>query len=441
MNKQVVSMIVCSVLLFSSTPVLAGNSDRHGREVLGKTDGWASFASGTTGGAAADEAHVFTAANRTELMQALGGDNATNRMNSTPKIIYVKGTIDINTDDSGKPLGMEDYKDPSYDFQQYLSTYAPEAWGKTEVTGPLEDARARSAKNQKDHIVINIGSNTTLIGVEDNAKIIGGAISVKGVDNVIVRNIEFVAPIDYFPAWDPLDGDEGNWNSEYDGLTIDASTHVWVNQNTFGDGDHTDTESGTYFGRKFMQHDGLLDIKNGSDYVTVSHNLLQDHDKVTLVGSSDTSKIDGGHLKVTFHHNHLKNLSQRTPRVRFGEVHIYNNYYQYNQGSDYDFSYAWGVGVNSKTYAENNFFEFDYEADISKVIGQFKGTSIFETGSIVKTPGGVQRDVDLVKAYNDENSVQLNENVGWEPTLHDHIDTTDAVRGKVRARAGAGKLR
>jgi pectate lyase len=436
MKKKTMSLFVSCMLLLSSTPVLGKGhddggrnkgDDQTGRAVLGQNDGWASFSTGTTGGSAADQAHIFTVKNRTELIQALGGDNATNR--------------NINTDDNGNPLGAQDYKDPAFDFGQYLNTYSPDVWGKKTVTGPLEEARKRSATNQKNRVVINVGSNTTLIGTGKNAKIKGGAFSVKGVDNIIIRNIEFVAPIDFFPSWDPLDGAEGNWNSEYDGLTIDGATHVWVNQNTFGDGDFPDSKSGSYFGREFMQHDGLLDIKSGSDYVTVSYNLLQDHDKVTLVGSSDSSKVDDGHLKVTFHHNHFKNLSQRLPRVRFGQVHIYNNYYEFDQASEYKFGYAIGVGVNSKAYAENNYFDFDYEQDISKIIGYYKGTSIYETGSLVKTPSGMEKDVDLVAAFNAANTIQLNENVGWTPALHDKISPAASVKGQVKGKAGAGKLK
>jgi pectate lyase len=439
-HKKAIAIILGAMMLFSAAPAFGKQPDQVGQEVLGARDGWAAYSTGTSGGAAAKEDQIYTVTNRQELIQALGGDNATNRNNIKPKIIYIQGTIDINTDESGRPLGIEEYRDPAYNLQAYLTAYAPETWGRKKLTGPLEEARLRSAAKQKAYININIGSNTTLIGLGDDARIVGGAFQVKGVDNVIIRNLTFEAPIDFFPGWDPLDGAEGNWNAEYDGLTVDGSTHVWITQNTFGDGEHTDKASGTYFGRKYMQHDGLLDIKNGSDYVTVSYNVLQDHDKVSLVGSSDTSKVDDGRLKITFHHNYYKNLSQRLPRIRFGQVHMYNNYYEFNQASDYDFSYAWGVGVNSKGYAENNYFEFDYEADVSKIIDDFKGTTIYEEGTYVSLPSGLQRDVDLVAAFNAANTVQLNENVGWTPQLHEKIDPTPSVPALVKAKAGAGKL-
>ncbi len=52
---------------------------------------------GTTGGSAADDAHVVVVRNRAELIAALGGDNATNGTNATPKIIFVGGGIDAAT--------------------------------------------------------------------------------------------------------------------------------------------------------------------------------------------------------------------------------------------------------------------------------------------------------------------------------------------------------
>ena len=64
------------------------------RQALPAGDGWAASGTGTTGGSAADDAHVFVVRNRAELIAALGGDNATNRFNATPKIIFINGKIE-----------------------------------------------------------------------------------------------------------------------------------------------------------------------------------------------------------------------------------------------------------------------------------------------------------------------------------------------------------
>src|SRR4051812_47844195 len=81
------------------------------------------------------------------------------------------------------------------------------------------------------------------------------------------------------------------------------------------------------YGAKFEVHDGLLDVTNNADLITVSWNEFRDHDKVNLIGSSNTRLTDRGTLRATFHHNLYENVGQRTPRVRFGDVHVYNNYY------------------------------------------------------------------------------------------------------------------
>lgn len=43
-----------------------------------------------------------------------------------------------------------------------------------------------------------------------------------------------------------------------------------------------------------------------------------------LMGSSDS---DNYNRTITFHHNWFENLNSRVPSFRFGEGHIYNNYF------------------------------------------------------------------------------------------------------------------
>jgi len=433
--KKTVSSILAASLLAMSMSSVSASSINLGREVLEPKDGWAAYGVGTTGGAKADSSHVFTVSNKDELINALGNSD------SIPKIIYIKGTIDFNVDEHNNPIGPEFYADPAYDFNAYLKAFSPQAWGHEKaVSGPLEDARARSQKNQKQQIVVNIGSNTSIIGLGSDAKIIGGSFIMSGVENIIIRNIQFEAPRDFFPQWDPTDGEFGEWNSEYDNVTVTNGTkHVWIDHNAFSDGEHHDKDFGKYFGRTYQQHDGLLDVTNGADYVTISYNVLQDHDKTSLIGSSDSKTSDEGHLKVTIHDNYYKNLTQRLPRVRYGQVHVYNNYYEFNSHSDYEFEYALGVGVKSKIYAENNYFNFDEDIDPGKIIKDWKGTSIYEEGSFVngKSSGS---EVDLVAAHNISSSIKLDENVGWKPTLYTKIQPTQSVPALVKAKAGTGKI-
>jgi len=125
----------------NGVPAQAAEPPDLGHQVLPANDGWASFSTGTTGGSAADDAHVFTVTNRSELIQALGGDNKKNATNATPKIIQVQGTIDGNVDDANQPLSCANYADPAFTLDAYLAQFDPAVWGKQPVAGPLEDAR------------------------------------------------------------------------------------------------------------------------------------------------------------------------------------------------------------------------------------------------------------------------------------------------------------
>jgi pectate lyase len=183
----------------------------------------------------------------------------------------------------------------------------------------------------------------------------------------------------------------------------------------------------------YQVHDGELDITNASDLVTVSFNRFFDHDKVMLIGSSDSAAADRGKLRVTLHHNWFRNTGQRTPRVRFGQVDIYNNYYDI--GADPGFGYIWGAGIESAIFAENNFFSVDPSITPDLFIDRFNGTALFEVASLVN---GTRRrhEFDLVAAWNAVNDPDLIEEVGWIPALRTRLTPTHRVRTKVRRGAG-----
>jgi pectate lyase len=410
---------------------------RLARQPLASDDGWAAANGGTTGGAAADDAHIAVAHNRSELIAALGGDAANNGKNATPKIVFVSGRFSLSTDATGKPLSCADYADPDYDLDAFLAAYDPAVWGRTsKPTGPLEDARVRSAKRQGDQIKINVGSNTTIIGI-NGARLEHGSMVLSAVDNVIVRGIEFTDSADCFPAWDPTDGDAGNWNSLYDLVSLTAATHVWIDHNTFSDGNNHDADQPLYFGRPYQVHDGASDIIRGSDLVTVSYNDYYDHDKTMLIGSTDTPGVDVGKLRVTVHHNRFGNVIQRAPRVRFGQVDVYNNSYT---ATDEDYGYSLGVGFESSIYAENNYFRLSADVPASEIIHYWKGTRITAIGSLVQVYSRPGQPVDLVAAYNAAHDPDLTPDAGWTPTLRTRVDPTASVPAIVNASVGARRL-
>ncbi|THV43301.1 pectate lyase family protein [Glycomyces buryatensis] len=163
----------------------------------------------------------------------------------------------------------------------------------------------------------DVASDTTVIG-DSGATITGGGLNVSGASNVIIQNLTF----------DDWDDDAINVQSQ--------SSNVWIDHNTFGVG-----------------YDGCVDIKHGSDFVTVSWNVFNGHDKNMLLGhSDDNGDEDTGHLLVTYHHNFFNGTNQRNPRVRFGDgVHVVNNYYL-DIGS-----YGVATTMDAGVILEANYFE------------------------------------------------------------------------------------
>lgn len=409
------ALIVGVMINFSKS---SAESPTFMREVLPKQDGFAAVGNGTTGGATATEQNVFKVTNKKEFVSALK-----NRKNTAPKIVLVYGTIDFDTDDNGKPLTMKDYMVDGYDFQQYLETHKPNSTALKSVKDEQEAKRKASQKNQSKSITVHVPANTSIIGM-DNAKLKGVNL-VLDADNIIIRNIQFESPYDYFPAWDPSDGPEGNWNSQYDSISIKGGTHIWIDHSSFQDGPETVEK---YFGRKYEHRDGLVDITNQADYITISYSTFENHNKAMLIGSSDSRVADEGKLHVTLHHNYFHNVVQRTPRVRFGQVHIYNNYFASDAASNSEYAYAYslGVGKNSQIYAENN---------VADIVGK-------DYTSFVKVFGGKQLTTvnnmfngQIIDTFNDTLTA-----VDWKPDLFTTIDPVKEVKEKVLHNAGPIKI-
>ncbi|MDX2545707.1 pectate lyase family protein [Streptomyces sp. WI04-05B] len=149
---------------------------------------------------------------------------------------------------------------------------------------------------------VDLGSNTTVLGVGSSSGFTGGGLRIKEETNVVVRNLNISKPL-----------------APSDGVTVQKSTKVWIDHNSFSADRAHDKD----------YYDGLLDINHGSDNVTVSWNTFKDHFKGSLVGHSDNNASeDTGHLKVTYHHNHFNNVYSRIPSLRFGTGHFYDNYVQ-----------------------------------------------------------------------------------------------------------------
>ena len=357
------------------------------------------------------------------------------RSPEAPKIIRVKGTIDADGPNCAS------FEAPGYDFATYLKTYDPAVWGHDKnLDGEPDDSpeglRRASQANQDAYIKAYVPTNTTIIGVGKDAGFKGASLQIKAVDNVIVRNLSFESPLDCFPQWDPTDTADGNWNSEYDSVDIYGGTHVWMDHNTFTDGDHPDSTLPYYYGRIFEQHDGEMDIVKGADHVTASWNVFENHDKTILVGNSDsaaTAAVDRGHLKVTFHHNLFSNLVERAPRIRFGQVDSYNNHFVAEDG----YSYSYGIGMESALVAEHNAFTLADGVKAGSILKKWKDSPLTADDNYVNG-----EPVDLIAVHNAEVPTEiLRSGAGWTPTLRTKVDPAVAIPGIVDHCAGAGHLR
>ena len=374
-------------------------------QALPAKDGWAASGTGTTGGAAADSAHVFTVSTRAQLVAALGSAS-----NTTAKIIQIKGTITANTgtcDSYASGTG--------YSLAAYLKAYDPSTWGRSKVpSGTQETARAAAQAKQAKAVTFTVPSNTTIVGVPGSgATLLGGSLQLKSADNVIIRNLTFDSPEDCFPQWDPTDGSTGNWNSAYDAVTLRTSTHVWADHNTFTDGPILDSAEPAYFGREYQIHDGALDITKGSDLVTVERNRFTNHDKTTLIGSSDTDSV--GKLRVSIHHNVYTATVQRAPLTRIGQVHIYNNYYDTTKVNGYAHSYTVNSRAGAQIVLENNYWKLSADRKVSQLVNGDGTGAIAGSGNLVN--GTV---TDVAAAYNAaaSSSKQLKTSVSWAPHLY-----------------------
>ena len=91
---------------------------------------------------------------------------------------------------------------------------------------------------------------------------------------------------------------------------------------------------------------------------------------------------------------------QRSPRVRFGQVHVFNNLYQGKDSGEHKLIYYIGMGINSTILSENNVFEIGVtasEAPQDFIVGSYKGYNFNDAGS---TFNGCPIDVNGIAARN-----------------------------------------
>ncbi|MFD9247357.1 polysaccharide lyase family 1 protein [Streptomyces sp. NPDC059556] len=180
-------------------------------------------------------------------------------------------------------------------------------------------------------------SNVTLVGVGSGAVFDQLGIHIRESSNIIIRN---VTVRNVKKSGSPLSN-----GGDAIGMESDVR-NVWV--------DHTTLEAS---GGESEGYDGLFDMKDNTQYVTLSYSVLRNSGRGGLVGSSETELSNSF---ITYHHNLYENIDSRAPLLRGGTAHMYNNHYLRINES----------GINSRAGArakvDNNYFE-----DSKDVLGTF----------------------------------------------------------------------
>ncbi|KAK6160315.1 hypothetical protein DH2020_003696 [Rehmannia glutinosa] len=134
---------------------------------------------------------------------------------------------------------------------------------------------------------------------------------------------------------------------------------------TISDGDGVSIFGGAMFGL-IIAHcrivvDGLIDAIHGSTAITISNNYLTHHNKVMLLGHSDSFMRDKI-MQVTIAFNHFgEGLVQRMPRCRHGYFHVVNNDYTHWE------MYAIGGSASPTINSQGNRFLAPDRADNKEV--------------------------------------------------------------------------
>ncbi|MFP3598422.1 pectate lyase [Chryseobacterium sp. SIMBA_029] len=223
------------------------------------------------------------------------------------------------------------------------------------VTGTITITTRLSLQDQTGKTIY--GTSGAKLVSTDQTKDGSGIINIKRCENIIIRNLIFEGPGAY---------DTDGW----DNAILDDCRNVWIDHCEFRDG-----------------VDGNFDIKNKSDFVTVSYTKFHylkapkaggsggtdDHRFSNLIGSSDGATADAGKLNVTFVRCWwAPGCRERMPRVRFGKIHIINSYFNSTVSNK-----CIAAGVQANILVDRNVFE-----NVKEPINLMSGyTAVTATGN------------------------------------------------------------
>ncbi|MCE6998270.1 pectate lyase [Saccharothrix sp. S26] len=171
-------------------------------------------------------------------------------------------------------------------------------------------------------------SNVTIIGVGSGAVFDQLGIHIRESRNIVIRNVTIR---NVKKSGSPT-------SNGGDAIGMEKNVrNVWV--------DHVNLLAS---GGESEGYDGLFDMKDNTQYVTLSYSTLRNSGRGGLIGSSESDLSNGF---VTYHHNLYENIDSRAPLLRGGTAHMYNNHYVSLNES----------GINSRAGAkakvDNNYFK------------------------------------------------------------------------------------
>jgi pectate lyase len=252
------------------------------------------------------------------------------------------GAFNVTGGGSATPVIVDNFGD----LQQLASGTEPRV---IYIDGPVGNGFRNGAGDRLD-----IGANKTIVGSRPGT-LLNAAILIGGDDssNIILRNVVINGPgSDDQQSWDNLNITSGARN-------------VWVDHCEFWDG-----------------QDGNADVIRGADNVTFTFNIFGYrtnglHNLSNLVASSDNEPESVGKLDITLMFNHFRGADQRTPRCRYGDIHVVNNLFT---SDGLNSSMGTSPGVQCRILTENNHFVGISEPIHQRAggINELRGQNLFE---------------------------------------------------------------
>ncbi len=298
----------------------------------------------------------------------------------------------------------------------------PEGWGRNTTGGAggstinvttLDQLKTAGSQSAAAIIVIqnNITAGSQQVNISGNKTVMGAGSGVRldfgftlTGNNIIIKNL------------DMMNGgfNEGDTEGQ-DCITCNGRQNIWIDHCTFHEA-----------------MDGLVDPTKGTKFVTISYCYFYHQKTAILIGSSDDdadaraaqSSTDKSQwfYTITLHHNWFNDSYERNPRVRFGAVHVYNNYIANCP------NYAIGVGDCANIYSENNYFYNTSDAFAAYDDSSNNGY-VEDVGSLFEGDNGDIADEPPPS------------NWAWKPSTYYTyaLHTADWVKANLQNYAGMGK--